>query len=53
MSKNENKTAKGPEKVKVELLKNHTHAGKDYQPGDKIEVRKDQAKRLIAQKIAR
>lgn len=35
-------------KVKVTLLKNHTHAGKDYKAGETIEVREDQEKWLEA-----
>lgn len=35
-----------PERVKVELLKPHTHRGVSYGPGDRIEVRPDQAEWL-------
>jgi hypothetical protein len=31
----------------VRLLKNHTHAGEDYLAGDLLELRGDQADRLI------
>lgn len=34
--------------MKVELLKNHTHAGTDYPVGAVIEVEPDQAEWLIA-----
>ncbi|MCY1214808.1 hypothetical protein D9M72_266380 [compost metagenome] len=35
---NENSTTKAVERVAVVLAKPHTHAGKDYQAGDTIEV---------------
>jgi hypothetical protein len=35
-----------PKKVEVELVKPHTHAGHEYAPGAKIEVRPDQAEWL-------
>jgi len=35
-------------KVEVKLLKQHTHAGNDYEPGDKIKVRESQAKWLAS-----
>lgn len=30
-------------KIKMKLKKPHTHGGKDYRPGDTIEVREGQA----------
>jgi hypothetical protein len=40
-----------PKKVEVELVKPHTHAGRQYAPGAKIEIRPDQAERLKARGI--
>jgi hypothetical protein len=37
--------------VEVKLLKNHTHAGIDYVPGDTIEITQAQADRLKAQGV--
>lgn len=37
---------KKPQKVKVVLAKEHTHAGKTYKAGDEIEVRPEQAEWL-------
>lgn len=42
-----------PKKVKIILMAPHTHAGEKYKKGDEIEVRPEQAKRLIQQKIAK
>lgn len=39
--------------MKIELLKPHTHAGRDYQPGSVIELDKDAAKWLVANGIAK
>ena len=36
----------GGKPARVKLLKNHTHAGKDYEAGEIIEVRTDQVKWL-------
>lgn len=41
-----------PKRVTVKLLAEHTHAGEEKKPGDKIELREDQAKRLIDAKRA-
>lgn len=38
--------------MKIELLKPHTHAGRDYQPGSVIELDKDAAEWLIAMNTA-
>ena len=43
---------KDVKRVKVKLLAEHTHAGVDHKAGDTIEVREDQAKRLIDAKRA-
>ena len=43
---------KAPKKVKITLVAPHTHGGKKHKAGDVIEVRKDQAERLIKAKIA-
>ncbi len=40
-------------RVKIVLLAPHTHAGEKYKKEDEIEVRPEQAKRLIQQKIAK
>ena len=46
-------TAKAPKMVKVKLLdNNHIHRGEPCKAGDKIELREDQAKRLIEAKRA-
>lgn len=34
--------------IKVELLKPHTDAGRQYQPGDVLELHEDQARWLVA-----
>lgn len=44
---------KSPKKVKITLAAPHNHAGKPYKKGDQIEVRPEQAKRLIQQNIAK
>jgi hypothetical protein len=38
-----------PKRVKFKLSQPHTHAGEDKNPGDIIEIREDQAKRLKQQ----
>lgn len=37
--------------IKVTLLKKHTHAGIDYEPGAEIEITQAQADRLKAQGV--
>jgi len=37
--------------IEVELIKPHTHAGKQYQKGDKIKVSKDIAKWLLKMNV--
>jgi len=49
---NEKPKDAAPKKVSVRLLAEHTHAGEDKKAGDKIELREDQAKRLIEAKRA-
>lgn len=45
--------AREPKKVKVKLLDDsHTHQGQPCKAGDEIELREDQAKRLIEAKRA-
>ncbi|MDP2783301.1 MAG: hypothetical protein Q8O38_01715 [Sulfurimicrobium sp.] len=39
--------------MKIELLKPHTHAGRDYLPGAVIDLDKDAAEWLIASGIAK
>jgi len=39
--------------IEVELLKPHTHAGRHYAIGDKLQLRPNQALRLIEGGIAR
>jgi len=39
------------ERVQVTLLKKHTHAGIDYEPGADIEITPAQADRLKAQGV--
>lgn len=51
MSSEKTKDA-APKKVKVRLLAEHTHAGEDKKPGDTIDLREDQAKRLFEAKRA-
>ena len=41
------KVDKEVKRVKVRLVAEHTHAGVDHKVDDVIEVREDQAKRLI------
>lgn len=44
--------AKAPaSRIKVKLLKKHTHAGIDYEPGAEIEITQAQADRLKAQGV--
>jgi len=46
-------TPKAPKKVKIKLLDdNHTHRGEPCRKDDIIEVREDQARRLIEAKRA-
>lgn len=40
-------------KMKIELLKPHTHAGRGYPPGAVIEVDRDAAEWLVANGIAK
>jgi len=44
--------APAPKRVKVKLTGPHTHKGEDYGKDDVIEVRDDQAQRLIEKKRA-
>lgn len=41
------------DQVEVELVKAHTHAGIEYGPGERIEVRPEQAEWLRALGVAR
>ncbi len=38
--------------MKIKLLKPHEHAGREYAPGDVIEIPKDSAEWLIAKGVA-
>ncbi len=49
---NEKMKEAAQKRVKVRLLAEHTHAGEDKKAGDTIELREDQAKRLIEAKRA-
>ena len=40
-------------KVKIELLKPHTDAGIEYQPGDTLELFEDQAKWLEQESVCK
>ncbi len=40
-------------KIKVELLKPHTDAGTNYQPGDTLELSEDQAKWLEQESVCK
>lgn len=40
--------APAPKRTTYTLKKPHTHAGKSLQPGEKVELREDQAERLRA-----
>ncbi len=44
--KKQQKDHKTPAKAEITLKKKHTHAGKKYEKGDKIEVTERQAKWL-------
>jgi len=44
---------KKPQKVKVVLAKEHTHAGQTYKAGDEIEVRPEQAEWLKKLKVVK
>jgi len=39
-------------KVKVELKKPHTHAGREYGPGDTVDLWQDQAEWLVGTGVA-
>ena len=43
----EKKIEKSAPRVKVKLKAEHTHAGIEHKPGAALELRKDQAERLI------
>lgn len=51
MSSKEKQAPTTPKKVEVELIKPHTHAGREYEPGARIEVGAEQAERLKARGI--
>ncbi len=39
--------------MRIELLKTHTHAGKSYQPGERIDIDEAAAKWLIELEVAK
>lgn len=45
------KAPQPPKKIKAVLLKKHTHAGIDCEPGAEIEITQAQADRLKAQGV--
>ena len=42
-----------PPRVRIELLKPHRHAGRDYKPGQFLELPEDKADWLTAQEVAK
>lgn len=47
------KSSSAAKTVKVQLLAAHTHRGAEYAQGDQIELRQEQARRLIEAKRAK
>ena len=41
-----------PQRKRVNLLKPHRHAGRDYQPGQSLELPEDKAEWLVALGVA-